>query len=303
MDRQAVEAARLAAVAAKALEFKAMAERELQGQPLTVQEEASLRGFGGYLEEVVIWANGDKPEPDPAAIIADVATDPNKGEVLEVGIGNVHELYAVAPIPQADGSLALTVARGAIFSYYEFPSQKRLTDEAWRAMLKARQTPEQPAFITGFSVPQPSSPNIQTAIYRFQRDWANWLYWTVGYNGTEGCSVGPQFIVPVGAAVLRQAEAAVAALQAHPWPGNIRELRNVITAAIVRCGGPPVDLKRLFGRRTISELHSKRGRHRARDLVGLPGDLHRQRSVYLVRSEPAGACRCPPRPVYCGCLL
>ncbi|HJW89513.1 MAG TPA: DUF3160 domain-containing protein [Anaerolineales bacterium] len=206
---------RLAAVAAKALEFKAMAERELQGQPLTVQEEASLRGFGGYLEEVVIWANGDKPEPDPAAIIADVATDPNKGEVLEVGIGNVHELYAVAPIPQADGSLALTVARGAIFSYYEFPSQKRLTDEAWRAMLKARQTPEQPAFITGFSVPQPSSPNIQTAIYRFQRDWANWLYWTVGYNGTEGCSVGPQFIVPVGAAVLRQAEAAVAALQAQ----------------------------------------------------------------------------------------
>ena len=46
--------------------------------------------------------------PDPAAISADVASDPNKGEVLEVGIGNVHEIYILAPIAQADGSLVLT---------------------------------------------------------------------------------------------------------------------------------------------------------------------------------------------------
>jgi len=115
-----------------------MAEKELQGQPLSEEDEAIIRSFGDTLEEVVLWVTGEKPEQDPAAIIADVATDPNKGEVLEVGIGNVHELYVVAPIPQADGALALTVARGGIFSYYEFPSQERLTDEAWRRRLENR---------------------------------------------------------------------------------------------------------------------------------------------------------------------
>jgi hypothetical protein len=79
-------------------------------------------------------------------VIADVATDPNSGQVLEVGIGNVHEIYVVAPIPQADGSLALTLARGGIFSYYEFPSSERLTDEAWREQVKNNRTPPQPAF-------------------------------------------------------------------------------------------------------------------------------------------------------------
>lgn len=204
---------RLDSLASKALEFKAIAERELQGQPLTEEEEYSLRSFGDYLEEVVIWANGDKPELDPAAIIADVATDPNKGEVLEVGIGNVHEIYAVAPIPQADGSLALTVVRGGIFSYYEFPSQDRLTDEIWREKMKNEETPDQPAFASGFSVPQPASPDIQAAIYRFQRDWANWLYWTIGYNGTEGCAVFPEFRVTVSQNVLGQANAAIAVLR------------------------------------------------------------------------------------------
>lgn len=203
---------RLDSLASKALEFKAMAESELQGQPLTDEQEYSLRSFGEYLKEVVVWANGGE-ELDPAAIIADVATDPNSGEVLEVGIGNVHEIYAVAPIPQADGSLALTVARGGIFSYYEFPSRERLTDEAWRERVKNGETPAQPTFTSGFSVSQPASLDVQKAIYRFQRDWANWLYLTVGYNGTVGCAASPEFSVPVNRKVYEQAEAAVAALR------------------------------------------------------------------------------------------
>jgi hypothetical protein len=205
---------RLDSIASKALQLKAIAESELKGQPLTEMDEYTLHSFGDYLEELVTWANGDKEELDPAAIIADVATDPNKGEVLEAGIGNVYEIYVVAPIPQADGSLALTVARGGVFSYYEFPSKERLTDEAWRAMVKAGETPEQPAFTSGFSVPQAARLDIQAAIYRFQRDWANWLYLTVGYMGGEDSgTIQPEFNVPVHERVLQQAEAAVRALR------------------------------------------------------------------------------------------
>lgn len=198
-----------------ARQLQGMAEKELQGQPLSGDEQAVLRSFGDNLEDIVRWASGEQEEIDPAAIIADVATDPNTAQVLEVGIGNVHEIYVVAPIPQADGSLALTVARGGVFSYYEFPSPQRLTDETWRAMLENQQTPPQPAFTGGFSVPQPSSPDIQAAIYRFQRDWADWVYLTAGYNCGPDCLFLPGFRVPVSAAVQAQAQAAAGALHAQ----------------------------------------------------------------------------------------
>lgn len=204
---------RLSSIASRALAFKAMAERELQGLPLSAEEQASLRGFGDYLEELVLWISGDQQQPDPAAIIADVATDPNTRHVLQVGIGNVDELYVIAPIPQPDGSLALTVARGGVFSYYEFASPKRLTDETWREMLASGEAPPQPDFTTGFSVAQSASPDIQAAIYRFQRDWVEHLYWTVGYNGGVGCPKKPQFHVAVSPAVQAQANAVVAALR------------------------------------------------------------------------------------------
>jgi len=205
---------RLASLESLALAFEAMAEKELRGEPLSEAENESLRTFGEYLEEVVRWANGEKPELDPAAIIADVATDPNTNQVLEVAIGPVHEVYVVAPIPQADGSQALTVARGGIFSYYEFPSQDRLTDEAWRALIEADQAPAPPAFSSSYSVPQGASLDIQAVIYRFQRDWANWVFYTSGFVG-EGadCERRPEFEAPVSSQVQQQLETAIAALQ------------------------------------------------------------------------------------------
>jgi hypothetical protein len=106
------------------------------------------------------------------------------------------------------------VAQGGIFSYYEFPSRERLTDEAWREKVKDGETPDQPAFSSSFSVPQPANTDIQAAIYRFQRDWADWLYYTVGYSGEDGCPVSPGFRVPVHKDLLGQAEAAIAALRA-----------------------------------------------------------------------------------------
>jgi hypothetical protein len=209
---------RLDGLAAKALSLKTLAEKELKGVPLTPDEHDNLRGFGGYLEDLVHWANGEAPEPEPAAVIADVATDPTTQQVLEVGIGSVHEIYAVAPIPQDDGTLALTIVRGGIFSYYEFPSDQRLTDEAWRAQLAAGQAPAQPAFTSGFSVPQAAPLDIQRALYGFQLDWRSVLYYTVGSAGVEhecGTIAPGYFGVPVSDQVRQQAQAAVDALRAQ----------------------------------------------------------------------------------------
>jgi DNA-binding NtrC family response regulator len=38
---------------------------------------------------------------------------------------------------------------------------------------------------------------------------------------------------------------AMAALQAYDWPGNIRELRNVVSAAAVTCSGGEIELRHL----------------------------------------------------------
>jgi hypothetical protein len=207
---------RLDLVTGLALAFKGMAEKELAGTPLTLDEQAQLRSFGNFMENVVDWANGDAPELEPAAVIADVATDPNTRQVLEVGVGSVHEVFAVAPIPQADGTLALTVARGGIFSYYEFPSDQRLTDELWRAQLSAGEAPAQPAFTGGFSVPQAASPEIQAALYGFQLGMVDWLYFTVGSGEVvHDCAPITPPALPQSGEVRQQVEAAVAALRAQ----------------------------------------------------------------------------------------
>jgi DNA-binding NtrC family response regulator len=47
---------------------------------------------------------------------------------------------------------------------------------------------------------------------------------------------------------------ALAMLRAHPWPGNIRELRNVIERAALACESGPIKPEHLlFGRRTRRE--------------------------------------------------
>jgi hypothetical protein len=110
--------------------------------------------------------------------------------------------------------LALTVARGGIFSYYEFPSPQRLTDEMWRAQLAAGEAPVQPAYTSGFSVPQAASPDIQAAVYGFQLRMVDWLYLTVGSGEVvHDCAPISPPALPQGGEVRQQVEAAVAALR------------------------------------------------------------------------------------------
>jgi hypothetical protein len=71
-------------------------------------------------------------------------------KVLEEGVGDAFVLYVLAP---AGDALApgchrgLVLARGAVFSYYEFkqPLDNRLTDEAWQAMEPKPARPGRPA--------------------------------------------------------------------------------------------------------------------------------------------------------------
>jgi hypothetical protein len=175
--------------------LQTIAEKELRGEPLTEQEFEFILYYGGELEHITMAA-ADSDVEDPfapkfmeeepqAAVVADVATDPN-GQVLEEGVGRVDEIHVIVPLVQPDGSLFLQVAKGGVFSYYEFawPINDRLTDEKWRTMLEENQTPAKPDWTSNFIVQQGEYSDLQIAVTLFQADITN-AYWNIGWLELE----------------------------------------------------------------------------------------------------------------------
>ncbi len=186
----------LARIEDLALALKEMAEKQLQGIPLTEEEQHRIRYYGGELEHLVM-ASADAPPGEPyaipymdenpqAAIIADVATDPDPQSagipgpiVLQVGVGRINEIHVIVPLIEEDGSVRLQVARGGIFSYYEFPwpAEDRLTDEKWQGMLEDGTAPPPPSWIESFYTSAGEYHDLQTALYNFQRGWVRAVFY------------------------------------------------------------------------------------------------------------------------------
>jgi hypothetical protein len=161
-----------------------MAEKQLRGEPLTEKEHSRIRFYGGELEHLTMSAADTEDsgpgsigymDDDPqAAVIADVATDPGSADgpvVLEVGVGRIDEIHVIVPVIEDDGTITLQVAKGGVFSYYEFPwpAGDRLTNEAWRQMLDEGRAPARPPWTSSFSVPEGEYAELQTAILSTQK--------------------------------------------------------------------------------------------------------------------------------------
>lgn len=176
-------------------ELLVMAEKELAGQPLTEEEYERIRFYGGELEHLTMAA-ADTELDDPfaprymdeepqVAVIADVATDPDhRGDgvdglaVLEEAVGRVNPIFVVVPIFESDGSSYLQVAKGGVFSYYEFvwPGNDRLTDEKWREMLETGQAPAPPGWTESFTVPEGTHSLLGSGLFSFQKALTE-VYW------------------------------------------------------------------------------------------------------------------------------
>ncbi len=187
------------------LAFQRMAEKELRGEPLTEEEYTRIRFYGGELEHLTMAAaDMEDPEARPmmdeepqAAVIADVATglDPDgdgaaNPVVLEVAVGRIHDLHVVVPIVADDGSLVLQVAKGGVFSYYEFPwpADDRLTDEKWRQMLAEGQAPDVPGWTQSFRVDEGEYDQLQSRVLSFQKS-VTGVYWMQQETFQEGSAL------------------------------------------------------------------------------------------------------------------
>ncbi|MHA1778849.1 MAG: DUF3160 domain-containing protein [Candidatus Heimdallarchaeaceae archaeon] len=110
--------------------------KELENQPITSEELRYLNKVGDALSDLAKFFTEDEHHytlNQRMALVADVHTDPNTQQVLEVATGNPYTIYVI--IQDSEGNLYLT--RGGTYSYYEFtmPMTQRLTDEEWHNML------------------------------------------------------------------------------------------------------------------------------------------------------------------------
>lgn len=115
-----------------------ISNKELCNETLTDEEYDLIREYGGTLEHFWIEAVKDRagteyvdPREYPAALVTDIATDPN-GRVLQVATGSPAEILVIVPI---DGQLR--IASGMAYNFYQFeqPLDQRLTDSEWRQMI------------------------------------------------------------------------------------------------------------------------------------------------------------------------
>ncbi len=170
------DAAALDAMVDIANTLQTIAEKELRNETLTEDEYEFIRAYGkkielltfaaadevAYHEHINAFPTGD--EPLQAAVVADVATNPNSGLVLEEGVGRVFDIYVVVPIENR-----LVLAKGGVFSHYEFtqPLNSRLTDAQWRTMLDSGNTPSRAPWTDSFIIEEQADQVLAETIRSF----------------------------------------------------------------------------------------------------------------------------------------
>ncbi len=122
------------------VKLQTLARKEVAHQNLSFDEMGDLTTIGGKVEELTLRTlklEYFEPLPDRErhiGLVADVYA--HNEDVLEEAVGAADVLYVVVDI----GGVPV-LARGAIFSYYEFTNKTRLTDEEWRAQLDKQPRP------------------------------------------------------------------------------------------------------------------------------------------------------------------
>ncbi|MGA2731930.1 MAG: DUF3160 domain-containing protein [Syntrophobacteraceae bacterium] len=147
VEREAVKEGvirRLSETAAKARLFKTIAEKEIKGEPLSNQEYEEILLIGGIAEHHFLIFKSLASEqlalstPDPMPKIADVAGGgPANVPFLMAAVGRPMEWDHIAPYFGRR-----QIAKGAVYSYYEFTSERLINDQEWLGLLPSAKHPK-----------------------------------------------------------------------------------------------------------------------------------------------------------------
>ncbi len=141
-----METSRLESLEAILERLLGMSIDELEGRELDEDDYRFIMDFGEELDSIIA---GVEAEGKETTLVADVHTDANPPmEILEEGVGYVDLILVAYMVP--DGRIIVGV--GPVLSYYEFkhPISDRLTDEAWKEMLKQDNEPDRPDWVGSF---------------------------------------------------------------------------------------------------------------------------------------------------------
>ncbi len=144
LDLMTTESSELNSELKKLAEFLlGISKKELNRKNITDQEFSDMSWIGGQIEQLTFEILGTDHLPErekQIALAADVYAFNDTS--LEEAVGKADEIYVVAEI---NGLPYLT--KGACFSYYEFQSKSRLTDEEWQGMIAEGKTPSRPDWL------------------------------------------------------------------------------------------------------------------------------------------------------------
>ncbi|MFH1213350.1 MAG: DUF3160 domain-containing protein [Candidatus Neomarinimicrobiota bacterium] len=119
--------------------FQSIAEKEKRGEILTNEEYEKILYVARTAEHLFLifssLANAEYGliDPDPIAKVADVAKGDGTERLL-VAVGNTMEWDHIVPYYGRS-----QIVKGAIYSYYEFHSDKILNDEEWRTKTESQE--------------------------------------------------------------------------------------------------------------------------------------------------------------------
>ncbi|MBD2770196.1 DUF3160 domain-containing protein [Hymenobacter sp. BT664] len=136
--------------------MRTVAQQELRGEKVSQATMRDLSEIGGWAEQLTfnILKTDRLPERERhLGVVADVYA--YNSFMLEEAVGAVDALYTVVEI----NGIAVT-AVGPVFSYYEFKSPTRLTDEEWQTKLKTA-PPARPTWLRELIVPGPKFPKAE----------------------------------------------------------------------------------------------------------------------------------------------
>jgi len=124
-------------------QFEAMAYKQLRGEDWTRDEALVLKAYGETAAHLMGYESDSWEEPkDTAPCWTIVFQDASADRGLGVAVGRPRMLYVVYPWK---GRPVLCL--GSVMTYYESPSDRRLTDQEWRLSLDGPNPPVQPDWI------------------------------------------------------------------------------------------------------------------------------------------------------------
>lgn len=162
--------------------FKTCSIKELQNLPISSEENEDLKYIGGKLEYIDDTLSEQSKQIISSAVVSDVAGIADVGAYLEIGTGFPNDILVAT---YNNGKIYL--ARGAVYSYYEFLSDQPLTDSQWHEKLgierveetdwayelihpdrMQKNAPKQPKWINSFKSFEDNKVNISDIEYKIE---------------------------------------------------------------------------------------------------------------------------------------